>query len=81
MRKNWLDKGREEKPSLYVCTNICIYISVCIYGWAIGLMSRVFTNGRGDWGSIPGRVIPKSLKMVLDATLLNAQHFKVRMKG
>ena len=38
---------------------------------AIGLMSRVFANGRGDWGSIPGRVIPKTQKMVLDATLLN----------
>ena len=28
--------------------------------WAIGLMSRVFANGLGDWGSIPGRVIPDS---------------------
>ena len=28
----------------------------------IGLMSRVFTNGPGDWGSIPGRVIPKTRK-------------------
>ena len=38
---------------------------------AICLMSRVFTNGLGDWGSIPGRVIPKTQKMVLDAALLN----------
>ena len=45
----------------------------------IGLMSRVFTNGPGDQGSIPGRVIPK--KKVLDATLLNTQHYKVRIKG
>ena len=28
----------------------------------IGLMSRVFANGPGDLGSIPGRVIPKTLK-------------------
>ena len=35
------------------------------------LMSRVFANGPGDRGSIPGRVIPKTLKMVLDATLLS----------
>ena len=32
-------------------------------------------------GSIPGRVIPKTLKMVLDTTLLNTQHYKVRFKG
>ena len=42
---------------------------------AIGLMSRVFANGPGDWGSIPGRVIPKTQKMVLDAALLNTQHW------
>ena len=44
-------------------------------------MARVFANGPGDPGSIPGRAIPKSLKMVLDATLLNTQHYKVRIKG
>ena len=33
-----------------------------------------FANGPGDLGSIPGRVIPKTLKMVLDASLLNTQH-------
>ena len=48
---------------------------------AIGLMSRVFTNGPGDWDSIPGCVIPKTQKMVLDAALLNTQHYKVRIKG
>ena len=42
---------------------------------------RVFPNGPGDLGSIPGRVIPKTLKMVLDTTLLNTQHYKVRFKG
>ena len=35
----------------------------------------------GDLGSIPGRVIPKTLKMELDTTLLNTQHYKVRFKG
>ena len=48
---------------------------------ATGLISRVFTNGPGDWGSISGRVIPKTQKMVLDAALLNTQHYKVRIKG
>ena len=47
----------------------------------IGIMVRVFANGPGDLGSIPGRVIPKTLKMVLDASLLNTQHYKVRIKG
>ena len=35
-------------------------------------MSRVFANGPGDQGSIPGRAIPKTQNMVLDATLLNS---------
>ena len=46
-----------------------------------GLISRVFANNPGDRGSIPGRVIPKTLKMVLDTYLLNTQHYKVRIKG
>ena len=44
-------------------------------------MSTVFANGPGDRDSIPGRVIPKTQKMVLDVALLNTQHYKVRIKG
>ena len=44
-------------------------------------MVREFANGQGDLGSISGRVISKTQKMVLDATLLNTQHYKVRIKG
>ena len=44
-------------------------------------MGRVFANGPEDLGSIPGRVIPKTRKMVLDTALLNAQQYKVRFKG
>ena len=47
----------------------------------IGLTVRVFANGPEDLGSIPGRVIPKTQKMILDASLLNTQHYKVRIKG
>ena len=47
----------------------------------LGPAVRVFANGPGDLGSIPGRVIPKTLKMELDTTLLNTQHYKVRFKG
>ena len=42
----------------------------------IGLMRSVFANGQGDWGSIPGRVLTKTQKMVFDAALLNTQHCK-----
>ena len=48
---------------------------------AIGLMSRVFANGPGDQGSIPGQVIPKTQKMAFDAALLSTQQYKVRIKG
>ena len=34
-----------------------------------------------DRSSIPGRVIPNNSKMVLDATLLNNQRYKVGIKG
>ena len=47
----------------------------------ISQVGRVFTNGPGDLGSIPGRVIPKTLKVLLDTSLLNTQPYKVRIKG
>ena len=47
----------------------------------MGLVGRVFTNSVGDRGSIPDRVIPKTLKMVLDISLLNTQQYKARIKG
>ena len=46
-----------------------------------GMIVTVFANGPGDLRSIPGRVIPKTQKMVLHASLLNTQHYKVRIKG
>ena len=52
-----------------------------IGGLYYGIMVRVFANGRGDLGSISGQVIPKTQKMVLDATLLNTQQYKVRIKS
>ena len=45
------------------------------------MMFRVFTNGPGDLRSIPGGIIPKTPKMVLDASLLNTQQYKVGIKG
>ena len=44
-------------------------------------MSRVFANSLGNQGSIPGCIIPKTQKMLLAASLLNTQHYKVSIKG
>ena len=41
----------------------------------------MLTNGPGDRGSNPGRIIPKTQKIVLDADFLNIQHYKVQIKG
>ena len=73
---------------IYIYIYIYAYIYIYIYAkylhayiYAFGPAVRVFANGPGDLGSIPGRVIPKTLKMELDTTLLNTQHYKVRFKG
>ena len=67
------------------CKNVSvlriIYFHTYIDNWLIGLVGRVFANGLRDLGSIPGRVIPKTLKMVLDTSLLNTQQYKVPIKG
>ena len=72
-------KRREVRRIMYVHNYLLSYL------WnkssSDRLMGRVFTNGLGDLGSIPGRVIPKTLKMVLDTSLLNTQQYKVLIKG
>ena len=35
------------------------------YIYKTSLVGKVFTNGLGDWGSIPGRDIPKTHKWYL----------------
>ena len=57
-----------------------LYIYIYIY-WSIGLAVKVFAKGLADWGSVPDQVIPKTQKMVVDASLLNTQHYKVWIKG
>ena len=47
--------------------------------WLFGPVGRVFANDPGDLGSILGRVIPETLKMVLDTSFLNTQQYKVRI--
>ena len=53
---------------IYVCVLECVYIYIYIYIY-------IYRS------SITGRVIPKTQNMVLDTTLLNTQHYKVRIKG
>ena len=64
-----------------MCLCVRIYLCVCVFILDIGIMVRVFTHGPGNLGSIPGRVIPMTQKMVFDASLLNTQHYKVWIKG
>ena len=56
----------------------CIRVSSSFSFFPVG---KVFANGPGDQGSIPGRVIPKTLKIVFDTSLHNTQQYKVRFKG
>ena len=37
----------------------------------IGQLGRMFASGLGNWNLIPGQVIPKTQKMVLDTAFLN----------
>ena len=57
------------------------YFDMLVYDPFQICISNYFQNGPGDLGSIPGRIIPKTLKMVLHPSLLNTQQYKVRIKG
>ena len=47
---------------------------------SISVIVRVVAKGPGDRGLTPGRIMPKTQKMVLDASLLNIQNYEVRFK-
>ena len=79
-RFNHLRYKRLMKKIKIIITIIIIIINLC-HDRAIGQMGRVFANGRGDRGSFPGRVIPKTQRMVLNASLFDTQHYKVKIKG
>ena len=65
----------------FVFANIYIYMIGKVGHRSRGrLADSVFTNGPGDLGSILGRVIQKTLKMVLDTSLLRTHQYKVRNK-
>ena len=69
---------RKNTHTIHTCVCVYIYIHIYYITWNqfIGLVGRVFANG-----SIPSHVIPKTLKMVLDTSLLNTQQYKVHNKG
>ena len=69
------------QKSSHIVDQIAFSSTLYVIDRLIGLVGRVFANGPGDLGSIPGRVIPKTLKMVLDTSLFNTQQYKVRIKG
>ena len=65
----------------FLLNNILIILIIYLIYRLINRVGRVFANGPGHWGSIPGRVQPKTFKMVLDTSLLNTQQYKVCIKG
>ena len=72
--------NRETKPLTSTCSSL-FYLNHKLI-WDIQLRQHkleVFANGLGDLSSVPGWVILKTQKMVLDASLLNTQHYKVRI--
>ena len=41
----------------------------------------MYRKGPGDLGSLQGCVVPKTQKIILDASLFNTQQYKVGIKG
>ena len=74
-------KKKKKNGALSDACFFFLLISTTHLSIIIGLEVRVFANGPGDLGSIPGRVIPKTQKMVLVTSLLNTQHYKVLLKS
>ena len=62
-------------------TRVEVLVRVLSIGQIELLVGRLFANGRGDLVLIPGHIIPKTLKMVLDTSLLNTRQYKVCIKG
>ena len=69
--------------SMYMCVNVCVskisntYVCIYIYIYQlIGQVGRVFANGPGDLVSIPGHVIPKTLKWYLILPCLTLRNIR-----
>ena len=66
--------------SIYIITYILLHYYLYITLYIIAHWVECWPNGPGDLSSISGQVIPKTLKMVLDISLLNTQQYKVSIK-
>ena len=72
---------------VYIYMDIYMYIYMYIYVCGLQLyiyiyiLVKAFVNAPGHWGSIPSRVMTKTQKIVLESSLQNIQHYKVRIKG
>ena len=73
--ENWINQNTENGFKLIFRFYLFKFIDY------IGPKFIVFTKGPSDWNTILGRVIPETQQIVLDASLFNTQHFKVRIKG
>ena len=91
-REKWREKVRDIRASdmtwwwwwyiyihiyTYIYIHIYIYIHVYLYAYIYVYIYICIW----DRGSIPGRVLPMTQKMLLDAALLSTQHYKVWIKG
>ena len=63
--------------SMYICVNVQIYTRIYVFMYVYEYVYVYSPIGPGD----PGEVIPKTQKAVLDASLLNTQHYKIQIKG
>ena len=77
---------KTKKPNQTIYIYIYIYIIITsyfltfIFSDVIGMKVRVFANGPGQLGSIPGRVRPKTQKMVLDVLTHSILRYGWRVK-
>ena len=78
----WLKKREMERVCVCVRTHIIyIYIYLERYSDEYYIHITYKIVGNDNIFCFPGRVIPKTLKMVLDTSLLNTQQNKVSIKG
>ena len=58
---------------------VCVCVCVCV-NQLIGSVGRLFANDPGYLGSIPGRVIPKTFKMIPPYLTLSSIRYVSRVK-
>ena len=79
--KKWLYHSSTHSQCPHVRFHI-LYIYIYIYQTSpLAYWVECSPIAWEDRGSIPGRVMPKTQKMVFDTSLLNTQHYNVRNKG